>query len=291
VGSGLIATFFAMRHPTKIRHIALPDQLHDHAALPLALLLAFRFQNAYDRWWTSRHSSEDLASSISSLAACAGGGIAEVHLSTEAEVDFLQRRLLLLCELFACAAEEKIHGAGVHGHPANGCPQWTTLEETLQDWPEGAAGCLASPDRVVWCSTQMVWCIDRLEDLKAFGSGRAGHMHGMLGAMQQALDKCLVVCHQKSPAPFVVHLRTILLLFCATYPFTIITTVPPLLIVPAQSIVSFAFLGSEYCSQEMEHPFGDDKADIPVRQILMRARLSARAARQNLVARGARIPT
>merc|ERR1712032_472599 len=97
------------------------------------------------------------------------------------------------------------------------------------------------------------------------------------GNLIQSSRLISMVRSQKSPAPFVVHMRWLLLTFCFTFPFTIMAY-NPLFIVNVQSIVSFSLLGIEYCSREMEHPFGDDKADIPMKLILKDARMAVREA-------------
>merc|ERR1719330_1321643 len=97
--------------------------------------------------------------------------------------------------------------------------------------------------------------------------------------MEQNLGQCVMVKTQKSPGPWVVHLRSMLLLYCISLPFAIMKSVRPILLVPVQGLVSFAFLGIEFCSREMEHPFGSDSGDIPVRAIVQKAVLHVRQAR------------
>merc|ERR1712039_272541 len=78
-----------------------------------------------------------------------------------------------------------------------------------------------------------------------------------------------MIIRQESPEPFVVHTRTFLLLFCFTFPFTAsVMRLKASLLVPLQICVSFSLLGIEFCSREMEHPFGDDRSDIPVLAIM-----------------------
>merc|ERR1712048_842990 len=90
--------------------------------------------------------------------------------------------------------------------------------------------------------------------------------------MEQDVSSCMVAVDQKSPAPFAVHLRSLLMLFCYTCPFTMINLIRPVLMVPAHFALTWSFLGVEFCSREMEYPFGKDMSDIPLRKILESAK-------------------
>eukprot|EP00913_Durusdinium_trenchii_P012781 g11999.t1 len=65
-----------------------------------------------------------------------------------------------------------------------------------------------------------------------------------------------MILTQPNPAPFAVHMRTILMVFCISFPFTIIGRVSPLSLMLMQSALSFSLLGIEFVSRQMEHPFG-----------------------------------
>lgn len=80
-------------------------------------------------------------------------------------------------------------------------------------------------------------------------------------------------------------MRSILLVFCISFPFTIIGRVGAISLMLMQSALSFSasdfsefewipwrqgLLGIEFVSRQMEHPFSNDEADIPLRRSLLR---------------------
>ncbi|CAE8723679.1 unnamed protein product [Polarella glacialis] len=67
-GSGLLATVIAVRFPLQASWVVLPASAHELLALPLAILLAFRFDKSYERWWSCRIEVENLGKDITSLA-------------------------------------------------------------------------------------------------------------------------------------------------------------------------------------------------------------------------------
>merc|ERR1712014_106071 len=90
--------------------------------------------------------------------------------------------------------------------------------------------------------------------------------------IEQSMSHCRVVLNQRTPVPFAVHLRTLLLGYCFTFPFTVIGRVKTVLILPLQLAVTLSFFGGEFCSRQMEYPWGDDLDDIPVRMVLQEVR-------------------
>eukprot|EP00746_Dinoflagellata_sp_MGD_P156357 gnl/MRDRNA2_/MRDRNA2_85786_c0_seq2.p1 gnl/MRDRNA2_/MRDRNA2_85786_c0~~gnl/MRDRNA2_/MRDRNA2_85786_c0_seq2.p1 ORF type:complete len:133 (-),score=10.69 gnl/MRDRNA2_/MRDRNA2_85786_c0_seq2:409-807(-) len=115
--------------------------------------------------------------------------------------------------------------------------------------------------------------------LNVYSAEVTAAMYEAVNDIIKATHACNMIRTQSSPAPFIIHMRTLLLMFCFTFPFTIIGTVRPLSLVFINGCVSFGLLGIEFCSREMEHPFGGDQADIPIHQVLNVARHSVRAVR------------
>lgn len=277
-GSGVIAAVIGIRYPRHVHRITLSGRIHEMLGLPLSLLVAFRFQAAYDRWWSSRHSFSELASRSVAIAEYMSAavpsleGAGDESSKAEVEASMLRERFLTILEAHIGFVEEKIHGIDFHPHEANIVNDWKCAKASLDNLPEDAAACLSEKDPVVWCSAAMLAIVRRLQELEIMDGDNGSMLSGNIMSMEQVVAECMVTVDQQSPAPFIVHLRTILLTFCFTLPFALIGSVPPILMVPVQSTLSFAFLGSEYVSREMEHPFGNAKSNIPVRRIVQETR-------------------
>jgi len=284
-----VAAAAAALRPKQVKHLVIPRQIFDIVGLPMAILMAFRFQNAYERWWTSRLCVEEIASGVVFLAStacfclpteenpvslicgCTGESINEAKM--------LRLRLFALFEAYLGFVERKIHCSEFKLQEDDASVTWRQPEEALQAWPQAVAGTAAAADPIVWCNAAMLECILRLEGLGVVTGDWASSMYSMLWTLEKNVGQCTMVVTQSSPVPFVVHMRTLLLLFCFTFPFSIMDKVRPPSIVLMQTGISFAFLGSEFCSREMEHPFGSDKGDIPMRCVFHTARMRVQQAR------------
>jgi len=282
LGSGVIAAAAAYLRPRQVAHLALPPQIHEVVGLPMSIFLAFRFQNSYQRWWNSRQLIEDMSSSVvmiasgASLALPSEEGaeclVPDCSSSVNQEAREIRSRLLALSEAYLGYVEIRIHGSQDEDLNAEDIQiEWSPPEVALADWPKDAAAAKAAADPAMYCAAAMTACLLRLEGMGAVTGDWAGPMYTQISNLQQAAGQCAMVSTQLSPVPFVVHVRTLLLFFCFTFPFTIIHKVRAAYLVPIQGAVSIAFLGTEFCSRQMEHPFGSDSDDVPVRSIMHKA--------------------
>jgi putative membrane protein len=89
----------------------------------------------------------------------------------------------------------------------------------------------------------------------------------MLEAHVTTLIDCIGACERirNTPLPFayVVHMRRCLLVYCATLPMALVDKFGPLM-VPATMLLNYMLLGIEEIGVEVENPFGRDDNDLPL---------------------------
>ncbi|MEL7038266.1 MAG: bestrophin family ion channel [Cyanobacteria bacterium J06592_8] len=88
--------------------------------------------------------------------------------------------------------------------------------------------------------------------------------------LNQLIDKILeamIACDRitSSPLPkaYSIHLKHLLLIYCSSLPFTLVDELS-WLTVPAVGVITFALLGIEEIGLEIENPFGHDPNDLPL---------------------------
>lgn len=265
IGSGLVATLIAVRFPHRVRSLTLNSHIHDLLALPMSILLAFRFQGSFDRWLQSYRELEQVTGNLNTLA-CMCLALDSKH----ATIEHFKITLTFLGLLDAwCVHAAELLTAGEEPHPVNAAHEWPPpLEEVKVYW--GAA-------KLESCVAEMIATIRRGQKQKVFTSEFASEMVSLIANMQEHFCACLTVNDCKTPAPFVVHMRTFLFFFAFSHPFVLLGKVGAGLILPAQVGVSFSLLGIEFVAREMEQPFGNDESDIPVQILLQKARTNIRA--------------
>ncbi|CAK0841729.1 unnamed protein product [Prorocentrum cordatum] len=279
-GSAALAVLTAVWFPGRVAWVAMNSQLHEVLAGPLAILMAFRFQTSHSRWWSARNEVEQLASGIIDVALLApscgtdaglrGGTAQEEALGNET------RLLGLLDALCYFAEEQLMRGQGPH--EANVPPSWSHWSKhlssiDLDECPRMAtrspvAGYPNGQAEVRWCLSRIVECVQAGQSSGAFTPEKASQLHSLVQNILDSLRLCDSFGWQREPSSYIVHLRTFLYMYCFTFPWTLVGKLPPAGVLPMQLVVSYALLGIEFCSREMDYPFGDDEGDVPVRRIL-----------------------
>eukprot|EP00434_Breviolum_minutum_P000645 symbB.v1.2.000565.t1/scaffold3.1/size669525/5 len=139
VGSGLVAAVLTKTMPRQVKALRLPISVHELTALPLSILLAFRFQLSYERWWASRQQVQEVGSNAIAMAMCSANNQEVISLDKSEdkpgtdEIECNEHRLLGLLDA-ACALIDFTISKGSEPHPSNAAKCWVS---TQVSWPVG----------------------------------------------------------------------------------------------------------------------------------------------------------
>lgn len=228
------------------RNIGIPSILHSLVGLALGLLLVFRTNSAYDRFWEGRKLWGGIVNETRNLIR-----LAVVHLREEPEMLAAITRLT--------AAFPYLSMATLRSDP--------TLLKLATFMPEAEARAIARAQH------PPLHAATRISEHLA-----EAHRRGRVSDVtMQAIDQNVQLlvdylggCERirKTPLPFayVVHLRRALVLYCFTLPFALVemfgwTTIFDVL------LISYVFFGIEEIGVEIEGPFGHDDNDLPLEEI------------------------
>ena len=213
--------------------------------LVLGLLLVFRTNSAYDRFWEGRKLWGTLVNTVRNFARQIW-----VMIPTQTIEDTLEKiAILKLLVAFAIAIKLHLRGEAVNSEIANltTSEQYTKLQAVHHPPLEIA-----------------FWIGDYLQ--------RQHHRHSIhtyqLMALQKLLDTMVDVlgaCERilKTPIPlaYQIHLQQILLLYCLVLPFQLINNLG-LATGLVVGIISFTLFGIEEIARQIENPFGYDDNDL-----------------------------
>ncbi|MCS7227112.1 MAG: hypothetical protein NZ821_09000 [Gloeomargarita sp. SKYB31] len=87
-----------------------------------------------------------------------------------------------------------------------------------------------------------------------------------LSELVDALGICERILRTPQPLAYSVHLRHLLILYCLSFPFRLVSQLG-WGVIPATAIAAFVVLGIEEIALEIENPFGNDPNDLPLEQI------------------------
>ncbi|CAB9502752.1 UPF0187 protein [Seminavis robusta] len=234
--------------------ILLEDKALVGFAVGMFLLLAFRSNQAYERFWEgrrlwgrTREVCRDYALQVCSV----------VRVETE---DDKEDRRRAVDYLTAFGVAMKLHLRGER-HIVSDLSEGTigkTLSLTFQD--------IAN---IQQAKNMPLFCLDVLSDYlnKQQLAGKLSDYQlgiinvGCLSVMSDTLGSCERIRNTPIPLSYVLQLRFFLILWLVLYPLHVVAFYGWFTIVLA-NLVSYAVLGIESMASEIENPFGNDKNDL-----------------------------
>lgn len=223
--------------------------------LILGLLLVFRTNTAYERYWEGRKNWGHLVVNVRNVARQIWIGVAEVE-PTDREQ---KASILRLLDAFAIAT--KLH---LRQEPIT-----SELENTLKLYNVEARN-LASLQKVKNPPLEVtLWIGDYLQQQyhrNSLSSNQLYAMNTLLDSMVHALTGCERIVNTPIPLAYAIYLKRLLLIYCICLPFQIVDDLNWWTGLIA-ALISFALFGLEEIGNEIENPFGYDPNDLPVDEI------------------------
>lgn len=239
--TGVVA-FHRYVHP-----VGLPNTVHGLVGVALGLLLVFRTNSSYDRFWEGRKLWGGIVNETRNLARAAGVFLRE-------QDPALYRTLVQWTAVFPYATTWVLRGKGELGPVAAQLPA-----EAVQ--------------QVVTAQHVALAVSQRMSEALAEGRRRGHYTEYTQLALDQnvqLLIDFLGGCERihKTPMPFayMVHLRRALVIYCASLPFALVESFG-WATVAGTFLVSYVFFGIEEIGVVIEDPFGTDDNDLPLERI------------------------
>ena len=229
--------------------LAVPAVGHTLIGVALGLLLVFRTNSSYDRFWEGRRLWGSIVNDTRNLARCA-----TVQLSGSRE---LVSEVIRWTIAFPYAAMHRLRNQAGLGPVA----------EELDD--EEVQSVLQSNHPPLAVSQRISSLL-----LEARQQGMISDYVQMtvdqhVGRLIDSLGGCERIHNTPLPFAYVVHLRRALIAYCFTLPFALLDSFEWGTI-PATLLIAYLLYGIEEIGVQIEDPFGQDDNDLPLEQICQR---------------------
>lgn len=218
--------------------------MHSVLGFVISLLLVFRTNTAYDRWWEGRKQWGALTNNCRSLAM-------KLHAMVHNEADREFFRLMI--PNFAYALKNHLREN----------EDYHELDPVLDlDTEQHLPNQIASK------------IFERVAELERKGSITDEKLLLLDEEIRMLVDVC-GACERikNTPIPFAysVFIKKFIVLYVATLPFGWAFSIG-YLVIPVVAFVLFAFASLELIAEEIENPFGTDSDDLPIDQICQNIR-------------------
>lgn len=226
--------------------LAIPSTVHSLVGVALGLLLVFRTNASYDRFWEGRRMWGGIVNETRNLARFSRvllGGASPIH-----------ARVVHWTVAFCHASMNGLRGKRGLGRASSLLPA-------------------AEVDQVMGAQHAALAVAVKISEalFEARSSQLIGdQQHVALDNNVQLLIDYLGACERihKTPLPFayVVHLRRALVAYCLTLPFALVEPFGWGAVAGAVA-VAYTFFGIEEIGVQIEDPFGTDENDLPLERI------------------------
>ncbi|HEY9824591.1 MAG TPA: bestrophin family ion channel [Stenomitos sp.] len=222
-------------------------------SIVLGLLLVFRTNTAYDRFWEGRKAWGGLVNASRNLTRRIWVFVEETEPGDRAR----KRDIMHLVVAFAIAVKLHLRNESLDDELREALSEQPSFREyqweSLRDSP-------SPPLKIAF------WLEDYLQ--QQYQHGRVDlyqitTMNALLDDMVDGLGICERILKTPIPMAYAIHLKQLLLIYCLLLPFQLIGEID-FWTGPIVALISFTLFGIEEIGLEIENPFGRDYNDLPL---------------------------
>jgi putative membrane protein len=217
--------------------------------LVLGLLLVFRTNTAYERYWEGRKSWGTLMVNIRNLSR-----LMQVAIACSAEEAQQKEQSIMYLQAFAIATKRHLRNEIIE----DDFNLILSAEEIVK---------LRNAKNVPLEIT--LWLTDYLYKQvqnESIDSNCFVSMNGYINALIEGLTSCERILKTPLPVAYSIYLKRLILIYCISLPFNLVLQIDWLAAIVV-GLVSFILLGIEQIGNEIENPFGHDASDLPLDDI------------------------
>jgi len=243
----LTAVFVAIAHHYH-EDVAINGTPHALVGGALSLLLVFRTNTANDRYWEGRRLWGGVVNNARNLRRKADALFADDPVTAQALVDWTVA--------FTWAMRAHLVGEKSVG---------TASRLSAED----QARALVATHVPVYCASKLTAIIAEARRRTAISDIQQQMVDTDVQALVDYLGGCERIDSTPLPFAYAVHLRRILVLYCATLPFALVSAFGEWTVV-VSLFIAYILIGIEEIGTEIEGPFGRRHNDLPLDRICER---------------------
>ena len=228
---------------------------HQIAGFIISMVLVFRINTAYDRWWEGRKLWGSLVNHSRNLAIKLHGFLPKTDLTTRAE-------LHTLIGNFPFALKEHLRGN-------------VTIEDIKFSAQLKEEDYIKVSHKPNYIARQLTSLILDLCKKNAPTQNEYLSFNENLNQLTEISGACERIKNTPIPYSYSIFIKKIIFLYIITMPFTFGLTIGYWSI-PIVMIMFYAFASLELISEEIEDPFGTDSNDLPTDEISVRIKENVR---------------
>lgn len=226
--------------------IGIPVTIHSLVGVALGLLLVFRTNASYDRYWEGRKLWGSIVNETRNLVRSG-----QAHLAGDRE---LLLKLVRWTAVLPYTIMSTLRGDAVIGPAADDL----SADERVE--------LLTSQHLALHASQKLTHILRLAYQRGVISDNIAVSLDQNVQQLIDALGGCERIRKTPLPYAYVVHLRRALVLYCFTLPLALVESFGWFTVIDV-ALVAYIYFGIEEIGVEIEGPFGHDENDLPLKDI------------------------
>ncbi|KAI9827823.1 MAG: Mitochondrial-processing peptidase subunit alpha [Thelocarpon impressellum] len=255
-------------------NLGLPSSIIPSLSIVVGLMLVFRNQTSYERFWTGRNYFTQICTSVRNLTRsflCCSYNSTGTQPTPSERADTERAVRILIAILYSIKNHLRAEwgavtppGISSDGDPAIKSEFAELLPKGLKVYEEHGLGLPLEltffVERYIKKATDRGW----------FNAPQASQMQVQLNTLVDAYGRMETIRLTPLPVAHLIHQRQVLALFCCILPFAMVGNADDLgwWAIPIVTLISFTLYGIEGIGSQLEDPFGYDRNDIKMDAIV-----------------------
>lgn len=228
--------------------VHLPAGVHETSAAVVALILAFRTNTAYNRFWEGRSLWGAIVNASRNAAQ-----LVRSHVDDDADAT---RAFATWVVVFAWVTRRRLRAER----------SWPEIERLLP--PADFAELAAAPHPSLHATQQMSRALAGWVRSGRLDPVLAAHGQHVVGTLVDSLGGCEKIARTPTPLGHVLLMERFIALYLATLPFMLVTRVEMLAPV-ATMLIAYPILQLDALGAALDDPFGHDPSHLPLTRICL----------------------
>lgn len=231
-----------------VSDIGIPSIIHTLVGVALGLLLVFRTNASYDRFWEGRKLWGGIVNETRNLTRSS-----EAFLMNHPEI---RKEISLWTIAFTYSAMHILRDKKSMG----------PVEGELD--PSEVKNALESPHPALYAARKISQILQKAKQAGHISDYAQANMDQNVQLLVDYLGGCERIHRTPLPFAYVVHLRRALVIYCFTLPFALVDLFEWKWATVLDTLfLSYVYFGIEEIGVEIEDPFGEDENDLPLENI------------------------
>ncbi|GAB4338599.1 MAG: bestrophin family ion channel [Flammeovirgaceae bacterium] len=243
VSMGLVTAFAVFLHNKyNILEIPIPTSFHTVLGLVVGLLLVFRTNTAYERWWEGRRQLGTMVNSLRNLAIQVEASLTNHKYS---EKNILKKLIASYSWCLKNHLREQDFSLASQKLPENVINKF-----------------MKAPHKPNFLVLEISKHLQKALEQKHISNEQLLSMQNDIKELVNVQGACERIRNTPMPMGYALHLKRILLIYIVTLPIGFIDELQ-WWAVPTVMLIFYTMVGIERMGEEIEDPFGTDPNDLP----------------------------